>query len=108
MYFSLGDLVMLFLLGAVSLHFLASIRVRELAIQAVRRASKRDDFQFLDQSVNLNRVSLSRDAQGRWRVWRQYRFDYSHDGVERHQGQVTMLSKQLQSILVTERQPTVH
>ena len=99
---------MLLLLGGGVLHFLASIRVRELAIQAVRRASERDNFQFLDQSVHINRVSLSRDAQGRWRVWRQYRFDYSYDGVHRQQGQVIMLAQQLQSILITEPQPTLH
>jgi hypothetical protein len=107
-YFSLGDILLVFLFGTAALHFLASIRVRELAIHAVRRASERDDFQFLDQSVHLQRLSLSRDGSGRWRVWRQYRFDYSYDGVERRQGQVTMLAKHLQSILVAEPERTLH
>lgn len=108
MYFSLGEILVVFLFGAVCLHFLASIRVRELAVQAVLRAGQRDDFQLLDQSVQLHRISMSRDASGRWRLWRQYRFDYSLDGVNRRQGYVVMLGKQLQSILVTEPQSTIH
>ena len=63
--------------------FFSAIRVRELAVQAVTRAGEQDDYQLLDQAVHIRRLSLSRDREGRWRVWRQYRFDYSFDGVER-------------------------
>jgi hypothetical protein len=95
-------------LGMLCLHFLGSVRVRELAVQAVVRASKRDDFQLLDQSVHVQRLSMSRDDTRRWRIWRQYRFDYSYDGVERRQGHVIMLGKQLQSVIVSERAPVLH
>ena len=82
--------------------------MRELAVQAVGRASQQDDFQLLDQAVHIRRISLSRDANGRWHIWRQYRFDYTYDGVERRQGFVIMLGKQLQSMVVAERAPTLH
>ena len=82
--------------------------MRELALQQVARASQRDDFQLLDQSVHIQRLSLSRDQGGRWRIWRQYRFDYSSDGMERRQGHVIMLGKQLQSVVVSERPTVVH
>jgi hypothetical protein len=90
------------------MYFLAAVRVRELALQAVGRASKNDEFQLLDQSVHIRRISLSRDDRGRWHIWRQYRFDYTYEGVERRQGFVIMLGKQLQSIVVSERAPTLH
>ena len=108
MDFSLSDVVALFSFGLLCMHFLAAIRVRELAVQAVGRASARDDFQLLDQSVHMRRISLSKDDSGRWRIWRQYRFDYSYDGVERRQGFVIMLGKQLQSIVISERGSTLH
>ena len=108
MYFSLGDIALLAVFGLLCLHFLSAMRVRELAVHAVGRASKQDDFQLLDQAVHLRRISLSRDEGGRWRVWRQYRFDYSYDGVERRQGFVVMLGKQLQTIIVSESTPTLH
>jgi hypothetical protein len=106
--FSLGDIIVLLVLGLAGLYFLAAVRVRELAVQAVKLASRRDDFQLLDQSVHIRRLSLSRDGTGRWRIWRQYRFDYTFDGVERRQGFVTMLGNQLQSLVVSERAPTLH
>ena len=108
MYLSLGNVLALLALVLLCLHFLSAIRVRELAVQAVGRASAQDDFQLLDQSVHLQRVSLSRDEAGRWRIWRQYRFDYSYDGVERRHGFVVMLGRQLQSIVVSERNRTLH
>jgi hypothetical protein len=100
-YFTLGEILAVFLFGALSLHFLGAIRVRELAVQAVVRASKQDDFQLLDQTVHIRRFSLRR-------MWRQYRFDYSFDGVERRQGFVIMLGKQLQAVVVSERATTLH
>lgn len=108
MYFTLGEILAVFGFGAVGLYFLGAIRVRELAVQAVGRASREDDFQLLDQSVHIRRISLSRDPSGRWRIWRQYRFDYSYDGVERRQGNVIMLGKHLQAVVVSERAHTLH
>lgn len=108
MYLTLGEIVTALIFGALCVHFLASIRVRELALQAVLRSGKQDDFQLLDQAVHLRRISLSRDSGGRWRVWRQYRFDYSYDGVERLQGFVVMLGKLQESMLVSEPNVTLH
>ena len=108
MVISRDELLALFAFGAVCVFVLESTRVRELAVQAVQRASERDDFQLLDQSVHLERMSLSRNDEGRWQVWRQYRFDYSYDGVERRQGRVIMLGKKLQAMVVSERERTLH
>jgi hypothetical protein len=108
MYFSLVDILLAFLFGGLCLYFLGAIRVRELAVQAVARTGKQDDFQLLDQAVHIQRMSLSRDGEGRWRVWRQYRFDYTYDGVERRQGHVIMLGKRLQSVVVSEPARTLH
>jgi len=108
MYFTLADVLLLFAFGTVCLYFLGATKVRELAVQAVVRSGREDDFQLLDQSVHIQRLSLSRDRNGRWRIWRQYRFDYSYDGVERRQGHVIMLGKQLQAVVITDPARTLH
>ena len=108
MYFTLGEVLVLLGFCALCVYFFEAIRVRELALQAVGRASQRDDFQLLDQTVHIQKISLSRDDGGRWRVWRQYRFDYSYDGMERRQGHVIMLGKMLQAVVVSERARTLH
>lgn len=108
MVFSLGEILTFLLFGVLCLYFLDAIRVRELALKAVQHAGERDDFQLLDQSVHINRLSLSRDGRGRWRIWRQYRFDYSFDGVQREKGFVIMLGRYLQAVVVSEPNRTVH
>ena len=108
MHLSLGELLVIVLLGLAALYLFSAIRVRELALQAVLRASDRDDFQLLDQSVHIQRLSLSKDDVGRWRVWHQYRFDYSYDGVQRLDGHVIMLGRQFRAIVIAERAPTLH
>lgn len=102
MYLNPADLFVVFLVGAVALYYFSGIRVRELAIEAVRRASRDVGFQLLDQSVAIERVSMSRDRGGRWHIWRQYRFDYSYDGVDRREGRVIMLGKRHQALLIAE------
>ena len=72
------------------------------------KGGQEDDYQLLDQAVHIRRMSLSRDPLGRWRIWRQYRFDYSYDGVERRQGHVIMLGKQLQAVVVSDQARTLH
>lgn len=108
MYLTLGELLVILAGGLAALYALGAMRVRELALQAVIRAGNRDDFQLLDQSVHIQRISMSRDDAGRWRIWRQYRFDYSYDGVERCEGHVIMLGRQLRAVVVSEPAPTLH
>ena len=108
MYFSLGEVVALLAFGGFCVYMLAATRIRELALQQVKLASRRDDFQLLDQSVHIQRLSLSRDSQGRWRIWRQYRFDYSLDGTQRRQGHVIMLGKELQAVVVSDAGRVLH
>ncbi len=108
MSFSLFDLLLLLVFGAFAGWFLTWVRVRELALQAARRACERDGVQLLDQTVSSKRVSLSKDDQGRWRVWRQYVFEFTEDGQLRHSGHVIMLGGRLQALVMAERGPTLH
>ena len=101
------DLLVVAFFGAVGLYWFSSIRVRELAIAAARRSTVQADVQLLDQSVSLSRVSMSRDRDGRWHVWREYRFEYSRDGLSRETGHVIMLGKRLEAVIVAEP-PTIH
>ncbi len=108
MYISLGEVLALFMAGGVALYILSSIRIRELALQHVLQTARHDGFQLLDESVQIQKVSLSRDREGQWRIWRQYRFDYSLDGVERRQGHVIMLGRRLVSVVVSEGPRVLH
>jgi len=102
-----ADLLFVALLGGGAWYWFTGTRVRELAIAAARRSAKMSDVQLLDQTVAQARVSLSRDRSGRWRVWREYRFEYSRDGLTREIGHIIMLGQRLEAVIVAES-PTVH
>ena len=105
--FTLADLLIVAFAVALAVYRLSAMRVRELAIVAAERSAQMADVQLLDQTVSLARVSLSRDRAGRWRIWRQYRFEYSRDGLERETGDIIMLGRRLEAVLLAES-PTLH
>jgi hypothetical protein len=107
MTLSVFDLLLVAVLGLGGWYWFSSTRVREIAVDAARRATKAADVQLLDQTVALARVSMSRDGSGQWRLWRQYRFEFSRDGIERETGHIIMLGRRLEAVVVTEA-PTLH
>lgn len=107
MTLTLADVLFVAIAGGAAFYWFSGTRVRELAIAAAKRSSETADVQLLDQSVALARVSLSRDRKGQWRVWRQFRFEYSRDGVSREIGQIIMLGHKLEAVVVAES-PTLH
>jgi hypothetical protein len=106
MNLDLGEVVLILLMGAYAVYLFQALRIRELALQTARRSCDREGVQLLDQSVSMQRMSLSRDAIGNWRVWRQYRFEYTVDGQERERGHVIMLGDRLQALVMAEH--TLH
>jgi hypothetical protein len=108
MFLSLGEVVVFLCLVGYGVYLFQALRVRELALQAARRACEQDSVQLLDQTVSMRRISLSRDQAGRWRIWRQYHFEYSIDGLEREHGNVIMLGNRMQALVMADPRPTVH
>lgn len=103
MTLSLVDVVILLGLTGYGVYLFQAFRVRELALAAARRACQESGVQLLDETVMVQRLSASRDGAGAWRIWRQYRFEYSADGYERERGHVIMLGNQVQALVMAEQ-----
>lgn len=78
-------------LGLLAWFWLDSLRAREIATGSMKEVCRRRGVQFLDDTVALARLGLRRDASGRLRWRRTYRFDFTLTGAERRGGTVTML-----------------
>ncbi len=101
----------LFLLTVIAgglLYWQSSVRCKELAVKGAKRECDIADVQLLDQTVAQIRLSFSRDHQDRWRVWREYRFDYSHDGVDRFEGRIVMLGQRVVRSSLETFKPVIH
>jgi hypothetical protein len=77
--------------------WLDAARAREFAIVLARRFCDHRGLQFLDDTVELNRMGLRWTTQG-LRIRRMYRFDFSVEGVGRRVGYVLMIGSQLERI----------
>jgi hypothetical protein len=87
------EILVIILVGSLGLYWLAAMRCKEIAVVVARRECNRYDVQLLDQTVHQAKLSMSRDDSYQWRVWREYRFEYTNNGDTRSRGLVTMLGQ---------------
>lgn len=92
------DVITLFAVAVAGGYWFAATRAREIARRVGRRACEQADVQFLDDTVELTRVRLRRDERGQIVVYREYRFEFSHDGTDRNHGALAMLGRRVVSL----------
>lgn len=85
----------LLLIVAGALFWTDSLRARERALAAGRRACERYGVQLLDETVVFASLRLARDDEGRVRLKRTYRFEFSDTGDNRRHGAIVMLGPEL-------------
>ena len=91
----MGEATALLLLVAGVLFWIDSLRARERALAAGRRACQRYGVQLLDETVQFARLRLARDGDGRLRLKRTYSFEFSDTGNNRRHGAIVMLGSEL-------------
>lgn len=89
------DLSAIVALVLAGLFWTDSLRARERALAAGRRACERYGVQLLDETVQFARLRLARDGEGRLRLQRTYTFEFSDTGDNRRHGAIVMLGGEL-------------
>lgn len=102
------EILMLVVIGAFALYWQNSMRCKEIASGAAKRECQREGLQFLDQTVQQQRLSMSRDPEGMWRLWRDYRFEYSPDGLGRARGRILLLGHRVIAVNVQAVHTILH
>ena len=95
---SFFELLLLLLLVALGWFWLDSLRARDIAIVAAKRACSADELQFLDESVSGQKVRFTRDEDGQMKLGRIYRFEFSDTGDNRRQGTIIMIGQRVEVI----------
>lgn len=67
--------------------------VHEHALRVVRQACLREDVLLLDDNVAFRRLRLLRDRSGRLRLAREYAFEFTVTGEQRHAGRLVLLGR---------------
>ncbi|MFT4249021.1 MAG: DUF3301 domain-containing protein [Pseudomonas sp.] len=90
------NLILLMIAGAAVFAFWNASRAAAERAEALgRNACRAADVQWLDQSVHAVRLRLCRLPNGWLGFERTFRFDYSHDGVDRHSGRLVLRGEEL-------------
>ena len=82
-----------------------SLRAREAALEAGRRACEAEGVQFLDWTVAVAKMRIARSGDGRLRIQRVYQFEFSDTGDNRLKGSVLLLGTELISLHLAPRKP---
>ncbi|HBK45780.1 MAG TPA: DUF3301 domain-containing protein [Xanthomonadaceae bacterium] len=90
------SLILVMIAAAAAYAFWNSSRAAaERAEVLGRNACRAADVQWLDQSVHATGLRVCRLPSGWLGFERTFRFDYSHDGVDRHSGRLVLRGEDL-------------
>ena len=56
------------------------------------------DLQFLDETVALHKINITRDSRHHLKLLRRYHFEFSLEGHDRYQGSITFLGQDVDHI----------
>ena len=99
------DIAFLLALAGLLWYWLGAMRCKEIARAAGRHASQEAQAQFLDDTVELTKLRLRRDAHGRLAWHREYRLEFTRDGAYRIRGALTMLGQRVLSLDMSTQPP---
>lgn len=101
-------LLILMILAATGFAFWSAGRAAaERAGQLGREACHAAGVQWLDQTVHAAGLRLERGEDGRLGLVRSFRFEYSHDGSDRHVGRLVLRGQRLVAFTGPARAATV-
>ena len=103
-----AEILFLFVICGAVLYWYTSLQCKTFAVAHARRECEKHGVQLLDQTVQQVRVSMSRDQNNQWRFWREYHFEYSHDGQERYSGSLTLLGQRVVRVALETFDPVIH
>ena len=95
---TLFAIAMLLLVTAAFLFWNDSLKARERMVQSCARLCRELKVQFLDETVSLTRLSLSRGPRGWPEFTRVYSFEFSGTGQDRWQGRAVLAGPRVFSV----------
>jgi len=94
------SLIILMIVGAaVFAYWNAARAAAEHAKLLGRNACAAAQVMWLDESVHASGIRVRRNEDGKLGFERTFRFEYSHDGVDRHVGRMVLRGERLVSFV---------
>ncbi|HEY3646090.1 MAG TPA: DUF3301 domain-containing protein [Gammaproteobacteria bacterium] len=91
-------ILMLLLVAVAFMFWNDSLRARDRMLETCARVCRELKLQFLDETVALDRLRLTRSARGWPEIVRVYSFEFSGTGNDRWQGRATLSGRRVLSV----------
>lgn len=88
--YDIYDLTLIFLLVLLCMYWWRISEQKSIALETARNHCDECDVQLLDQTLVFKRHQRLLDSRGQKRLCRIYEFDFTRDGEQRYQGEITM------------------
>lgn len=92
------ELLLIAVLLFIIWYWWQTMQCKEIARQAGSQTCRKNDVQFLDDTVEFKKAWLRRNESGRLQWCRLFFFEFSSDGAQRYQGRIIMLGKRVQEV----------
>ncbi len=86
----MSKVITLLALGFIAWYWSYSQKIKQLALRASVKRCNEAGVQFLDHSVVLHRIGFRKNNASRWKMIREYRFEFTSTGESRYIGRVIL------------------
>ena len=93
----LTELLIIFTLPLIAWFWIDSTKVIESARIAAAKMCKKNNVQFLDDSVHQRKFSLGKNSYGQLKIVRTYGFEFTNNEHQRYKGELVFAGCQLLS-----------
>ena len=93
----LTELLIIFSLPLIAWFWIDSTKVIESARSIASKMCKKNNVQFLDDSVHQRKFSLGKNSHGQLKFMRTYEFEFTNNEHQRYKGELVFVGYQLLS-----------
>ncbi len=93
----LNDLIIIMCLTLVIWFWLDSMKINESARIFGAKICRKNNVQFLDETVHLSSMKIAKNKYGQIKIIRKYKFEFTNSEYHRYNGELILAGRQLQS-----------
>ena len=93
----LTELIIIMCLTLLIWFWLDSMKINETARIIGAKICRKNNVQFLDETVHLSSMKLTKNKYGQFKLFRKYKFEFTNSEYHRYGGELTLAGRILQS-----------
>ncbi len=94
---ALTELIIIMGLALLIWFWLDSMKINESAHAFGAQLCKKNNVQFLDDTVHLSSIKFAKNSHGKLLLYRKYKFEFTNSELHRYNGEIILAGRQFYS-----------